>query len=66
MAGLLTVSSQRMDAVDFSYPLQSVGPVIVMKKPPKERTSLGDSVFKLLEPFEFSIWLMSMLGNIYF
>lgn len=63
MAGLLTVSTNRMEAVDFSYPLQSVGPVIVLKKPPVEKFSLKDSVFKLLEPFEFSIWLMSFLGK---
>jgi len=63
VSGLLTVTSKRLEHVDFSYPVQSVGHVIVMKKPPKDNPTLKESVFRLLEPFDSTVWIMSILGN---
>ena len=62
VAGLLTVTLTRSGAVDFSYPILSNGPAIVLKRPEKERIRITDSLNSLFKPFDFTVWLMTILA----
>ena len=62
VAAPLTVTERRAEVVDFSHPFQSIGPVIILKRPKNIKPPLKDSLSKLLVPLEFSVWLMSVLG----
>ena len=62
VAAPLTVTANRATFVDFSHPFQSLGPVIVLKRPEHMKPPLKESLTKLLVPLEFSVWLMSVLG----
>lgn len=62
VAGLLTVTDVRANDVDFVHPVQTVEPAIVMKKPVRDKPSLAERLSRLLEPLEFSVWLMSFLA----
>ena len=61
-AGPLTVTKSRSEAVDFTQPIQSVGPVIVMKRPQTGGGPIYERLAKLLSPMEFSVWLMSVVA----
>ena len=62
VAAPITVTQNRARAVDFSHPFQSVGPVIVLKRPDHFQPPLKESLSKLLVPLEFSVWLMACLA----
>ncbi|KAL4238165.1 hypothetical protein ACF0H5_002875 [Mactra antiquata] len=62
IAGLLTVSNSRAQFVDFLYPIQSASPAIVLKKPKDDKPSVAERLSRLLEPLEFSVWLLSILS----
>lgn len=62
IGGPLTVTHTRSKDIEFSYPVQYVGPVFVMKRPEKDRPSLKENLSKLLYPLEFSVWLMAFLA----
>jgi hypothetical protein len=58
----MTVTYTRSQFVEFSYPVEYLGPAIVMKRPDRDRPSLQENLAKLLAPLEFSVWLMSILA----
>lgn len=62
IAGPLTLTYNRSMFVEFSVPVASIGPVIVMKRPVAGKPSFEENLAKLLTPFEFSVWLMSVLA----
>ncbi|KAL3872519.1 hypothetical protein ACJMK2_035743 [Sinanodonta woodiana] len=61
-AAPLTVTDARSSVVDFTYPFQTVGPVIILRRPDDQRLPVKDRLIKLLIALEFSVWLMTVLA----
>ncbi|XP_060573279.1 glutamate receptor 2-like [Ruditapes philippinarum] len=62
IAGFLTVTAPRSEAVDFSYPVVPIGLSILMKKPRGGEVSLDYDLARLFYPFELSVWLMAFVA----
>lgn len=61
-AAPLTVTSERYDAVEFSVPFQTFGPVIVMRRPLNPQPTFQERFQRLFQPLAHSVWLMTMIA----
>jgi len=63
IAGPLSITVTRAKFVDFSQPITSAGPRIVLKRPPKGAKPLAEKITLPFQPMELSAWLMLILGK---